>query len=151
ALLSLVFLSASCLLKGGIPLLSLGTTGYSLQIAIVLSGCLGLMFAEAVQLYRVWAQLRRLLVFLDQIPLRRTLAGLRGFSWGNVWKMSGNVLDVRYKLLSRQLESRNHLATSLEQKIKATERELPGRIIGCIDVLTRCDKLLNSAIQWEGD
>jgi hypothetical protein len=41
------------------------------------------------------------------------LSALHGFSWGNVWRMSGNVLDVRYKLLSRQLECLHHLYNSL--------------------------------------
>ncbi|HEY6372683.1 MAG TPA: hypothetical protein VIX37_19045, partial [Candidatus Sulfotelmatobacter sp.] len=58
---------------------------------------------------------RQLLVFLDRLALRRTLGALHGFSWGSVWKMSGNVLDVRYKLLSRQLECLTHLHTSLSR------------------------------------
>src|SRR5215471_17372208 len=53
------------------------------------------------------------------MALRRTLSALYGFSWGNVWKMSGNVLDVRYKLLSRQLECLNHLFSSLSAPSRA--------------------------------
>jgi hypothetical protein len=68
---------------------------------------------EAWQIWRTWSSTRQLLVFLDRLAMRRTLGALHGFSWGGVWKMSGNVLDVRYKLLSRQLECLNHLHRSL--------------------------------------
>jgi hypothetical protein len=43
------------------------------------------------------------------------MAALRGFSWGSVWKMSGNVLDVRYKVISRQMECMNHTIATLEE------------------------------------
>src|SRR5262249_40335430 len=59
-------------------------------------------------------ELRNLLTFLDRLPLRRTLAVMRGISWDNVWKMGGNVLEVRYKVISGQLESMNHSISSLE-------------------------------------
>jgi hypothetical protein len=62
---------------------------------------------EAWRLYHLWDELRRLLAFLDRLPLRRTMAALRGFSWGSVWKMSGNVLEVRYKVISRQMVCMN--------------------------------------------
>jgi hypothetical protein len=68
----------------------------------------------------VWDELRRLLAFLDRLPLRRTLAALRGFSWGSVWKMSGNVLEVRYKVISRQMECMNHTIKSLEGFLENT-------------------------------
>jgi hypothetical protein len=71
------------------------------------------MLAEVWRLCVVWEKLRTLLTFLDRLPLRRTLSGLHGFSWGSVWKMSGNVLEVRYKVISRQLECMNHTIASL--------------------------------------
>jgi len=43
------------------------------------------------------------------------MAILRGFSWGSVWKMSGNVLEVRYKVISRQMESMNHAIAALQE------------------------------------
>ena len=62
---------------------------------------------------RTWSQLRELLTYLDRLPLRRTLQALRGISWGTVWKMSGNVLEQRDRLLSRQIESLRHLDNEL--------------------------------------
>ena len=92
------------------PIRSLGQSGF---YAWVFWGWLNLYFclllADTWQLWQTWSNLRQLLTFLDRTSLRRTLAALRGFSWGSVWKMSGNVLEVRYKLISRQLESLNHI------------------------------------------
>ena len=54
----------------------------------------------------------------------RTLAALRRFTpWGSVWGMSGNVLDVRYKLLSRRLRSLGHTTlASLNQAPRQNPR-----------------------------
>jgi len=97
----------------GLPIRSLGAKYYTGIFLGYLVVCFSLMLAEAWQLLRTWTKLRELLMFLDRTPLRRTLAALRGFSWGSVWGMSGNVLDVRYKLLSRQLESLGHTVSAL--------------------------------------
>ena len=75
--------------------------------------CISILLANAWQLSRVWLRLRHMLQFLDKLPLRRTLAAFKGFSWGSAWKMSGNVLDARYKLIFRQMESLTHLRESL--------------------------------------
>ena len=56
-----------------------------------------------------------MLLFLDKLPLRRSFDALRGFSWVSIWKMSGNLLDMRYKLIYRQFESLGHLNVSLLQ------------------------------------
>ncbi len=50
------------------------------------------ILADAVEIWLVWTKLRRLLTYLDMLPLRRTVQGLHGLAWGSVWKMSGNVL-----------------------------------------------------------
>lgn len=100
-----------------VPVRSLGARTYAIVFCIWLDFCFSLILGAGWQLWRTWSKLRTLLVFLDRIPLRRTLGALRGYSWGTVWRMSGNVLDVRYKLLSRQLESLNHLHASLEEFI----------------------------------
>ncbi|HTA23094.1 MAG TPA: hypothetical protein VK763_06145 [Terriglobales bacterium] len=99
-----------------LPVRSLGVKYYAGIFFVYLIVCSSLMLAEAWQLLRTWAKLRELLMFLDRTPLRRTLAALRGFSWGSVWGMSGNVLDVRYKLLSRQLESLGHTVAALKAR-----------------------------------
>jgi hypothetical protein len=96
-----------------VPVRSLGAKKYALIYCFWLDFYFSLILVEAWQIWRTWSSTRQLLVFLDRLAMRRTLGALHGFSWGSVWKMSGNVLDVRYKLLSRQLECLNHLHRSL--------------------------------------
>jgi hypothetical protein len=103
-------------LAKGVPVRSLGSTRgthYTLAFCLFLGFYCSFLLSEAWQIWRTWSSVRQLLVFLDRMALRRTLSALQGFSWGSVWKMSGNVLDVRYKLLSRQLECLSHLYNSL--------------------------------------
>lgn len=97
-----------------VPLRSLGASEYAIIFCLWLDLCFSLLLAEAWQLWRTWGRLKQLLAFLDRIAIRRTMGALRGFSWGSVWKMSGNVLEVRYKLVSRQIESLNHLREALD-------------------------------------
>jgi hypothetical protein len=98
----------------GTPIRSLGSQWYAIVFLFFLIVCCTLALAEAWRLYRVWDKLRRLLEFLDKLPSRRAIAALRGFSWENVWAMSGNVLEVRYKVISRQIECMHHTISSLE-------------------------------------
>jgi len=116
-LLFFLFLTLVVLVVGDVPIRSLGARTYAWIFCLWLDFCFSLVLATAWQLWRTWSGLRQLLVFLDRLPLRRTLGALQGFSWGTVWKMSGNVLDVRYKLVSRQLECLNHLHASLQEAI----------------------------------
>jgi hypothetical protein len=102
-----------------IPVRTLGPMYFAGAFFVCLSACISIMLAETWQFLRTWTRLRALLMFLDRTALRRTLAALRGFSWGTVWGMSGNVLDVRYKLLSRQLESLGHTLSALNQEHNA--------------------------------
>jgi hypothetical protein len=91
----------------------LGAENYARIFLVLLDVCCSLALVEAWRMYEAWEKLRRLLEFLDRLTLRRTLAVLHGFSWGSVWKMSGNVLEVRYKVVSRQLECMNHTIASI--------------------------------------
>jgi len=116
----------------GVPVRNLGATqgtAYGLIFCLALCFYCSFLLSEAWQVWRTWATARQLLVFLDRMVLRRTLSALHGFSWGSVWKMSGNVLDVRYKLLSRQLECLNHLYNSLPQEGAADGIEMCKRSI----------------------
>ncbi len=76
-----------------------------LSIAVILT--------DGIQTWRAWNELRQLLIFLDRLPLRRTLRALKGLAWGSIWKMSGNVLEERYRTISLRLESLRHLANTL--------------------------------------
>jgi hypothetical protein len=98
-----------------VPVRSLGARRYGLIFCFWLGLYFSIILTEAWQVWRMWSGVRQLLVFLDRLALRRTLGALRGFSWGSIWKMSGNVLDVRYKLLSRQVECLNHLHALLSE------------------------------------
>ena len=112
-----------CSVFGFPAIRSLGSKAYAVVFCLSLALCISVLLANAWQLSRIWLRLRHLLQFLDKLPLRRTLASLNGFSWGSVWKMSGNVLDMRYKILFRQLESWTHLRQSLPP---GQEKPFPG-------------------------
>ena len=114
------FLIAACLITGGVPVRSLGAESYSVIFLLFLDACCAMAIVETWRLCQIWDELKRLLAFLDRLPLRRTLAALRGFSWGGVWRMSGNVLEVRYKVISRQMECMNHTITSLREFLDAS-------------------------------
>jgi hypothetical protein len=114
--LSLVaFVLVDAVTVWGFPIRSMGPRNYA---AVVIGwGCIcgSLLLAESCRLYMIWGNLRMLLVFLDRLPLRRTLGALHGFSWGSVWKMGGNVFELRYKFISRQIECMNHTIQSIAE------------------------------------
>ena len=110
--LFVVFAVVACWIARAVPVRSLGANLYTAVFCVFLDFYISLTLAEAWQLCRVWRKLKQLLSFLDRLALRRTMSVLQGFSWGNVWRMSGNVLDVRYKLLSRQIETLAHMKAS---------------------------------------
>jgi hypothetical protein len=77
--------------------------------------CVAVILADGIEIWRAWNELRQLLIHLDRLPLRRTLRALKGLAWGSIWKMSGNVLEERYRVISLQFESLRHLANATEQ------------------------------------
>jgi len=149
--LFVVFIGLTFVVVKEVPVRSLGARVYAIIFCVWLDFCLSLILGAARQLWVTWSRLRQLLVFLDRMPLRRTLGALRGYSWGTVWKMSGNVLDVRYKLLSRQLESLNHLRTSLEDFISGDhdldDNEMKGAE-ACLTTVDDCRKAGMVFAQW---
>jgi hypothetical protein len=114
AALFVVLLGTTLVFAGGVFPRGLVTRGIAWILMPWLIACISLQLIEAWQLFKLWQELRSLLIFLDRLALRRTLATMRGISWRNVWRMGGNVLEVRYKVISRQLESMNHSIASLE-------------------------------------
>ena len=115
-----VIVACGALIFGSLPIRSLGSDVYSRIVCLWAVFCISILFANAWQMVSIWLKLRQLLLFLDKLPLRRTLEALKGFSWGSVWKMSGSILDVRYKLVFRQLESLTHLRSSLQKLSQET-------------------------------
>ncbi len=116
----LLFAAVGFRFAHGIPIRSLGHVYYTRLFLLWLLLSASLMVAMCWRMYQTWGEVRLLLEYLDRMTLRRTMEALRGFSWGSVWKMSGNVLEVRYKLISRQLESMNHTIASLK-RLKSTD------------------------------
>ena len=115
---SLLFLFPIALLTmwvalGEAHLRSLGDRRFGTMIFFAVTLCIGLVLADTLQLLNTWSQLRQLLIFMDRLRLRRTLGALKGLYGGGVWKLSGNVLEERYRLISRQFESARNLQNSL--------------------------------------
>ncbi len=106
-------LATAHLIFGYPPVRNLGSNHYSVVFGLWLVLCISILLANAWQLSQIWLRLRHLLQFLDKLPLHRAMGAFQGFSWGSVWKMSGSVLDMRYKLIFRQLESLTHVRGSL--------------------------------------
>jgi hypothetical protein len=110
-----LFLVAAFTLNDGLFLRGLGAQFSALILMLWFFASVSLQLAEAWRLCELWQELRGLLGFLDRLALRRTMAVMRGISWANVWKMGGNVLEVRYKVISRQMESMNHSIAGLQE------------------------------------
>ncbi|MGD0162325.1 MAG: hypothetical protein ABSB39_07620 [Candidatus Sulfotelmatobacter sp.] len=142
------FVIVVLLLEFGTPIRSSGTRAYATVFCGWLGLCFSVMLAEAWQLLKIWSILRQVLVFLDRLPLRRTLQALHGFSWGSIWKMGGNVLEVRYKLLSRQVESLNHLRKSLDDLPRLAGDADTLAANKCITALDNTRKTLKLFAAW---
>jgi hypothetical protein len=120
-----LFLFVPWTIAEGVPLRSLGADSYAIIFLVGLDLCCTMALVENWRFYQAWGELRQLLGFLDRLALRRTMAVLHGFSWGSVWKMSGNVLDVRYKVISRQMECMNHTIASLRALPRHSKKPTP--------------------------
>jgi hypothetical protein len=105
------------------PIRNLGSEAYSLVFCLWLVFTISILLTNAWQLGYVWLRLRQILQFINKLPLRRTMATCKGFSWGSVWKIGGSVLDLRYMVIFRQMEVLTHLRESLLQweELKKTE------------------------------
>jgi len=135
---------------GGPSLRTLGDRRFGAMIFLGVAICVGLILADVLQLLSAWSQLRRLLVFLDRLRLRRTLATLRGLYGGSVWKLSGNVLEERYRLLSRQFESMRNLQNALlGWPVSSGEEALRKQI--AIEQLKQCEKDGQNFAMWYVD
>jgi hypothetical protein len=144
--LFVLFLAVAWGIAGGVPVRSLGARTYAIIFLLWLDACCCLSIVEACRLYQIWEDLRRLLTFLDRLPLRRAMAALHGFSWGSVWKMSGNVLEVRYKVISRQMECMNHTVASLEEFLRNSSD--PADICGARDALAALTDMREAGIKF---
>jgi hypothetical protein len=137
-------------LADGVPIRSLGAKPYSILICVLMDTCVTAMLANAWRLLKVWMGLRQLLTFLYRLRLRRSMAAFPGVSWGSVWKISGNVLDMRYKLLTRQAECATHLKNSLNalQSKSTFLREEPNSIPQVFDALKKLQEARKEFAEW---
>ena len=113
---------------------TVGERLFGIMMFVWLSLCVAIILADTVQLWITWRKLRPLLVYLDRLPLRRTLSSLQKLCWGSVWEVSGNTLEERYRLISRQLESLQHLQNLVEKGLPlsaAASHKLTAKIECC--------------------
>ncbi len=149
-----LFLAVSLLvLRGALgdhSLRSLGDHRFGTVIFYAVGFCMALILADTLQLLNTWSQLRQLLIFLDRLRLRRTFSQLRGLYGGSVWKLSGNVLEERYRLISRQFESLRHLQNLLNNWTATNAAEAQNKQI-VIEQLAQCDQQGRTFATWYVD
>jgi len=137
----LVFLFLTILVSqlaiGEFSLRTLGDRRFGELIFFWICLFIAMILADTLQFSRTWSRLRRLLIFMDRLRLRRTLEALKGLSWDSVWKMSGNVMEQRYRLISRQFESMSNLRNILEAWQPADVNEIQARS-DALQQLKRC-------------
>ena len=127
---------------------TIGERTFGISIFFWLTLCIAIVVTDTVQCWMAWRRLRDLLVYLDRIPLRRTLYALQGLSWSSVWAMSGNVLTERYCLISRQLEAMRHLANRLNDWVPPDTADVRTRDT-LVEKIVECQKTkLKKLITW---
>ncbi|MGB7727173.1 MAG: hypothetical protein WBL50_04020 [Candidatus Acidiferrum sp.] len=132
----------------GVWLRTLGERSFGIFIFFWLMLSIALILADTAQCWSTWKNLQVLLIYLDRLPLRRTLNALKGLSWRSVWAMSGNVLAERYCLVSRQIEAMRHLGNQIDSWIPddATVAENKARLYQRIRA---CEKhQLKALVAW---
>jgi hypothetical protein len=134
-----VTLVASAIALGDFTLRSLGDRRFGTSIFLCVCLCIAVMLADTLQFLRTWSRLHKLLIFLDRLRLRRTLAALEGLSWDSIWKMSGNILEQRYSLISRQFESMRNLKNTLEEWNPTSADEIQGKV-ATLKQLGECER-----------
>jgi hypothetical protein len=148
--LLVILIPLAFFLSDGLPIRSLGERSYSILICVLMDICMSAMLANTWRLLRAWIKLRQLLTFLYRLRLRRSMAAFPGVSWGSVWKISGNVLEMRYKLLTRQAECATHLQNALDAlQLKPTSRgDVPQSCPKVFDALTQLQDARKTFAEW---
>jgi hypothetical protein len=103
---------------------------------------------DAVEMWRVWSKLRQLLVHLDRLPLRRTLRSLKGLEWGSIWKLSGNVLEERYRVISLEIESLRHLKNTVGEWDPWWDRTLSADRTEILRQISSCETRMHALAAW---
>lgn len=125
---------------------TLGERPYGILMFFWISLCISLVAADMVQLWVTWRRLRALLVFLDELRLRRALAALRGMACGTIWSTGANTLEERYRVISRQIESLHHLKNCVEScrmdDLPPRDRDL------LLESIRECDQAFHELAGW---
>jgi hypothetical protein len=112
AVLIPVFIAAGCFwLLAWNNYLPTGLEGPSLDRLIQCTGLfsLSMLVLLNARLFWTWAELRRLLRALNQLPLRRTLAHLRAVPSTSLWGMGGSVHRAQFRFFVEQLDALRRL------------------------------------------
>ena len=133
------------LMLQGVALRTLGEKRFGLVMFVWLSFCMAIILADTAQLWLTWQGLRPLLMYLDRLPLRRTLSALKGLCWGTIWALTSNSLEERYRIVSRQFESLRHLENCLKKPVS----QLPSREkIAVLTKISDCNRQGRILAQW---
>jgi hypothetical protein len=150
----LIFLPTSLVVLGvplgEVSLRTLGERRFGSLIFFAICLCVALIMADTWQMLNTWSQLRQLLIFLDRLRFRRTLTGLKGLSGGSVWSLSGNVLEERYRLISRQLECLSNLKNTLAEWHVKDGKEARTRQ-SALDRIDQGDQKRKEFVRWYVD
>jgi hypothetical protein len=147
SVLLMITIGACALALQGFWLRTLGERKFGGFMFFWICLCIGVILADTIQLWRVWSELRNLLIYLDRLPLRRTVRALKGLDWGSIWKLSGNVLTERYRVISLQLESVRHLENTVKAWLPKGEllSEKKGEVLRKIE---NVQAKLDAFVEW---
>jgi hypothetical protein len=131
----------------GLWLRTLGELDFGILILVSLCLCVGVILTDSLEMWVAWSELRKLLVYLDRLPLRRTLRALKGLAWGSIWKMSGNVLEERYRVISLQLESFKHLTNTVQNWMPSDPSAAKNRA-DLLQAIDNCESKSKDFVKW---
>src|SRR5262249_5411835 len=72
---------------------------------------------------------------------------LKGLEWGSIWKLSGNVLEERYRVISLQFETLRHLKNEVEDWSPELQQEKDDRV-AVLDGIRRCQEKSTAFVKW---
>jgi hypothetical protein len=131
----------------GLSIRTLGEQAFGRFIFWWVCISIAVVLTDGVQMWRAWNALRELLRFLDRLALRRTLRSLKGLAWGTIWKLSGNVLEERYRATSLQFESLRHLENAMRKWIPGNAAEAQNWL-AVTQKLSACRQRFDSFAIW---
>jgi hypothetical protein len=146
-LVFLVTLGACALALPADRVRTLGEQFFGEMIFVLVCLCIAVILTDGIEMWRTWNELRQLLVYLDRLRLRRTLRALKGLAWGSIWKMSGNVLEERYRVITFQFESLRHLTNTMAIWAPNEPAELNDKI-ELLRGLTHCQEEAKKFAKW---